>query len=61
MMRCIVRSTVKSTERFIEHTEVLRLSPADQKQFAEALLSPPKDAPALKRAFTRRRELVSPE
>ncbi len=60
-MRCIVRSTAKSTERFIEHTEALRLSLADQRQFAEALLSPPKAAPALKRAFARHRELVSAE
>jgi uncharacterized protein (DUF1778 family) len=37
---------------------VLRLSLADQGCFAQALLSPPEPAPALQRAFERRRRLL---
>ena len=50
----------EEAENVIEQTEVLRLSLADQKQFAQALLSPPEAAPTLKRAFIRHRELVEP-
>jgi len=38
----------------IEQAEVMRLSPADQVCCAQSLLEPPKQAPALKRAFARR-------
>ena len=41
-----------------EHTEVIRLSLADQECFAQALLSPPQPAPALERAFARRSNLL---
>jgi uncharacterized protein (DUF1778 family) len=34
---------------------------ADQACFAKALLKPPKPAPALKRAFARRRKLLRAE
>jgi uncharacterized protein (DUF1778 family) len=37
---------------------VVRLSLADQECFAQALLSPPEPAPALKCAFERRRKLL---
>jgi uncharacterized protein (DUF1778 family) len=36
----------------------MRLSLADQVCFAEVLLSPPKSAPALKRAFVRHQQLI---
>ncbi|MBS0213946.1 MAG: DUF1778 domain-containing protein [Proteobacteria bacterium] len=42
----------------IERAEVIRLSRADQECFAQALLSPPKRAPALKRAYARRAKLL---
>jgi hypothetical protein len=42
----------------IEQAEVMYLSPADQNCFAQALLAPPEAAPALKRAFARRRKLL---
>lgn len=42
----------------IEQAEVVRLSRIDQECFAEALISPPKPAPALKRAFARHRKMV---
>jgi len=38
-----------------------RLSLADQACFADAFLNPPKPAPALKRAFARRRKLLRAE
>jgi uncharacterized protein (DUF1778 family) len=44
----------------LHRTEVIRLSLDDQECFAEALLSPPKLAPALERAFTRQSKLLSP-
>jgi uncharacterized protein (DUF1778 family) len=36
--------------RAIEQTEIIRLSIEDQRQTAEAILNPPKPAPALRRA-----------
>ena len=45
----------------IEQAAAIRLSVADQECFAQALLSPPTPAPALKRAFTRRRKLLHAE
>lgn len=43
--------------RTIEEAEILRLSAEDQRRIAEAILNPPAPAPALRRAFKRRREL----
>ena len=57
----VITAVQEAAENVIEQTEVLRLSLADQKQFAEALLSPPKAAPALERAFARHQELVIAE
>ena len=47
--------------RTIEDNEIIRLSLEDQRQIAEALLNPPEPAPALKKAFRRRRELFGTE
>lgn len=47
--------------RTIEETEIIRLSVEDQRQVAEALRNPPEPAPALKKAFLRRRELFGVE
>ena len=47
-----------AAQRAIEQAEVLRLSLADQERFAQALLSTPEPAPALQRAFERRRRLL---
>src|SRR5579862_190835 len=47
--------------RTIEATEIIRLSVEDQRQIAEALLSPPEPTPTLKKAFRRRRELLGVE
>lgn len=42
----------------IEHASVIRLALADQECFAQALLSPPKPTPALKRAFINKKKLL---
>jgi uncharacterized protein (DUF1778 family) len=47
-----------AAQEAIAETQVLRLSIADQELFANALLAPPEPAPALRRAFARRRQLV---
>ena len=41
----------------IEKKELIRLSPDEQRQLAEALENPPDPTPALRRAFERYREL----
>ena len=57
----VITAVQEAAQNAIEQTEVLRLSLADQERFAQVLLSPPKATPALKRAFTRHRKLVSAE
>lgn len=57
----VVAAVQDAALRAIEQADVVRLSMADQECFAQALLAPPVPVPALKRAFNRRRKLVSPE
>jgi uncharacterized protein (DUF1778 family) len=57
----VIGAIEEAAKRTIEETEVLRLSLADQERFAQALMSPPKAAPALKRAFARHRKMVPAE
>ncbi len=57
----VVTAVQEEAENVIEQSEILRLSMADREHFAAALLSPPKPAPALKRAFARHRALVTSE
>jgi uncharacterized protein (DUF1778 family) len=57
----VVFAVQEAAQRAIEEAEVIRLSLADQECFAQALLSPPELAPALERAFERRRKLVATE
>ncbi len=54
----IVSAVQEAAQRAIEQSDVIRLSLADQDCFAQALLSPQKPAPALKRAFSRRKKLL---
>lgn len=54
----VVAAVQEAAQRAIEQAEAVRLSLADQKCFAQALLSPPEPAPALQRAFERRRRLL---
>lgn len=57
----VVSAVQDAAQRAIEDAEVIRLSLADQERVAQALLSPPKPVPALKRAFTRRSKLLRSE
>lgn len=57
----VVTAVQDAAQRAIEQAEVIRLSMADQECFAQALLSPPQQTPALKRAFARRSKLLSAE
>lgn len=57
----VVSAVQDAAQQAIAQSEVIRLSLADQECFAQALLSPPKPAPALKRAFARHRKLVGTE
>jgi uncharacterized protein (DUF1778 family) len=56
----VVAAAREAACRTIEESEIIRLSVQDQRQIAEAILKPPSPAPALKRAFKRRRELFGP-
>ena len=57
----LVTAAQEAANRAIEQAEIVRLSLADQECFAQALLSPRAPAPALERAFARRRELLQAE
>jgi uncharacterized protein (DUF1778 family) len=57
----VVSAAREAACRTIEEAEIIRLSLEDQRRVAEALLSPPEPAPALKRACQRRRELFGAE
>lgn len=57
----VVNAVQDAAQRAIERAEVVRLSLADQKCFARALLSPPQPSPALKRAFAHRKKLLRAE
>ena len=53
----VVAAAREAACRTIEATDIIRLSVEDQRQIAAAILNPPDPAPALRRAFKRRREL----
>lgn len=57
----VVSAVQEAAQLAIAQSEVIRLSLADQECFAQALLSPPKPTPALKRAFARHRKLIGAE
>ena len=57
----VVTAVQEAAQRAIEQADYARLSLTDQECFANALISPPPVAPALERAFTRRRKLLESE
>ena len=57
----VVEAVQDAARQAVQQAEVVRLSLADQECFANALLRPAKPAPALKRAFARRRKLLRSE
>ena len=56
----VVAAASAAARKTIEEAGMIRLSAEDQQAFAEALISPPPLAPALKRAFKHRRRLFGP-
>ena len=57
----VVSAASEAAERTIAQAEIMNLSMADQRAFADALISPPEPNAALARAFERRRALLRPE
>lgn len=57
----VVSAVQDAAQHAIERAEMVRLSLSDQQSFAQAMLSPPAPAPALKRAFARRKKLLRAE
>lgn len=57
----VIAAVQDAAQHAIAQAEVIRLSLADQECFVQALLSPPKQSPALKRAFARRNKLLRAE
>ena len=54
----VITAAQEAAERRVEQAQMIRLSLADQRAFAESLLNPPEPAPALRRSFRRHRELT---
>lgn len=61
MTDIVVAAVQDAAQRAIDQAEVVRLSLSDQERFAQALLSPPPQTPALERAFARRSKLSRAE
>ena len=57
----VVAAVQDAAHHALEQAEIVRLSLADQERFAQALLSPPKPSPALRRAFKRHDKLLRSE
>ncbi len=57
----VISAVRDAAQQAIEQSSIIRLSVTDQECFAQTLLSPPKPNPALKRAFARRKKLLSAE
>ena len=54
----VITAAQEAAERRVEQAQMIRLSLADQRAFAESLLNPPEPAPTLRRSFRRHRELI---
>jgi uncharacterized protein (DUF1778 family) len=57
----VVTAAREAACRTIEEAEIIRVSLEDQQEIARSILEPPAPTPALKRAFRRRRALISGE
>lgn len=56
----VVAAAHEAARNTISETDLVRLSLEDQRALAEAIFEPPAPAPALERAFRRRRALIAP-
>jgi uncharacterized protein (DUF1778 family) len=54
----VVAAAQEAARRTIEETDIIRLSVAGQRAFAEALLNPSRPPARLKKAFARHRRLI---
>ena len=54
----VIQAVQQAAHATVERSTILRLSLADQEAFANAILDPPPLAPAMARAFERRRKLL---
>lgn len=57
----VVAALQNAAQRAIEQGELIRLSPADQECFVQALLSPPQPAPPMEHLFARHRKRLRAE
>lgn len=57
----VISAVQEAAQRAIEQSDLMRLSLVDQTCFADALIAPPKAAPALTRAVARRQKLIRAE
>lgn len=58
----VITAVQEAANQAIQQADVIRLSLADQVCFAQALIAPAAEpAPALARAFKRRKQLIQPE
>ena len=54
----VVAAAQEAARRTIEEAQIIRLSVADQRAFAEAILNPPPASPALARAAEAYKDLI---
>lgn len=54
----VIQAVQQAAQTAVERASLIRLSLADQEAFAKAILNPPPLAPAMERAFERRRKLL---
>ena len=55
----VVAAAREAADRTISETQIIRLSVADQRAFAEAILNPAEPTAALRRAFRHHRALIA--
>jgi uncharacterized protein (DUF1778 family) len=54
----VVAAVHAAAQEAIAQSQVIALSMADQRTFANALIAPPKLAPAMKRALAQRKKIL---
>jgi uncharacterized protein (DUF1778 family) len=55
----VVSAAQEAAEKTIAETQIIRLSVADQRALAQAIIDPPEPAPALRRAKAAHRRLLT--
>lgn len=57
----VITAAKQAAQKTLEEHEIIKLSLNDQIRFAQALLEPPADNPALQQAFARHRQMLETE